>query len=219
MEANLHIKTVHYELPEKDSDPASKDGLAYSVLHAEDELEFAASFGKPDPKALAEGFNRYGIRENYDDEDRLVSVDAVFEAMEPGGPDDRNGVRITPEFLRRVAEKDYNPSPPYIMDHQRETLAHIGFVKRVWYDPTREKLNLMTRTYNTGAQTHDEIISRLTNDPPVLTDGSIGFGRDYEAMKNDDGEIELVDGRIREFSTTPFPGGYDQGGLRAASPS
>jgi hypothetical protein len=88
----------------------------------------------------------------------------------------------------------------------------------VWFDQTREKLNLMTRTYNTGAQTHDEIISRLTNDPPVLTDGSLGFGKHYEATKNEDGEIELIDGKIREFSTTPFPGGYDQGGLRAASP-
>lgn len=176
------------------------------------EMSFAAT---PIKEQIREGFNQYGIRENYDG-DELVSVDAIYEAMEPGPPESRKGVRITEDFLKSVSEKDYSNRPPFMMDHDRSTLSHVGFVDDVWFDDGRGKLMVQVRAYNTGAQTHDEIIKRLTHEPPAITDGSVGFGRNYEASKNSNDEYQLEDGKMQEFSTTPFPGGYDEGGLRAA---
>jgi hypothetical protein len=182
---------------------------------ADDEsMTFSAHAVTPRRKDLKSDFNEHGVRENYDDNE-LKSVDAVYEAMEPGPPDRRNGVRITKEFLQTVADKEYDEDPPYLMDHDKSTLSQIGRVKDVWYDENAEKLMLMARTFNTGSPTHEEIISRLTFEPPTLTDGSIGFGKGIEMSENDEGESVLTDGRIREFSTTPFPAGYDDGGLAA----
>jgi len=197
-------------LPEGDPKPEQENSASLD----DSKIAFAASAISPKRKEIVQDFNEHGIRENYDDNGNLVSVDAVFEAMEPGPPEDRNGVRITKDFLQNVAEKDYSNNPPYIMDHTKQTLSQIGFVKDVWFNDSTNKLMLMARAYNTGSQTHNEIISRLTFDPPTLTDGSVGFGNQYESEVNDDGETELVDGKLREFSTTPFPAGYDEGGLK-----
>ena len=175
-------------------------------------ISFAASATKPNRPDLS-GFNEYGVRKNTNEDGELVSVDAVYEAMEPGEPKERNGVRITKEFLKRVASKDYSDSPPYLMDHDRSTLSQVGFVRDVWYSDRKEKLMVMARAYNVDSDIHDEIISRLTFEPPTIPDGSVGFGDSFDYERNDAGEVVLTDGQIQEFSTTPFPGGYDNGGL------
>jgi len=102
------------------------------------------------------------------------------------------------------------------MDHSEDTLSQIGFVKDVWFDETKDKLMLLARAYNTGSTIHNEIVNRLTHEPPATPDGSVGLNESYKAIRNDDDEVEIVDARIEEFSTTPFPGGYDEGGLRAS---
>jgi hypothetical protein len=198
-------------MPDGTPDPEQNNA---EPLDGGNELAFSVSGAMPERSELVTEFNDYGIRENTDNDDNLVSVDAVFEAMEPGPPEDRNGVRITADFLEEVAGKDYSNRPPYLMDHEKDTLSHIGFIQDVWYNDSKEKLMLMARAYNTGSQTSDEVIKRMTFDPPMIQDGSIGFGEQFEMAKNDDGEATLTDGRIKEFSTTPFPAGYDDGGLR-----
>lgn len=185
-------------------------------LDIDEDLAFSASFGNPDAAALAEGFNQYGVRENLDDEGNLRSVDVNYEAMEPGEPDNRNGVRITEEFLRNVGEKEYTGSEPFMLDHNKKTLSKAGHVRKVWFSEDAGKLMVQSRIPNTGAQTHDELIKRFTYEPPTVTNGSVGFGDSYTAIRNDDGEPQLQDGRLREFSTTPFPAGYEEGGLRAS---
>lgn len=159
------------------------------------------------------GFNEHGVRENYEDNE-LQSVDVMYRAMEPGPPRDRNGVRITKSFLRNLGGKDYS-NPPFLKDHdRRDTFAKIGSVKEVQF---RDALWVMNRIPNVqGSQNHEEAIARFTHDPPQITDGSVGLGQDYTVTKNDEGEPELQDARLQEFSTTNFPGGYDDGGLEAA---
>lgn len=185
-------------------------------LEIDEELSFSASFGNPDPEAIADGFNQFGVRENVDEEGKLRSVDVNYEAMEPGEPESRNGVRITEDFLREVASKDYSGDEPFMMDHTRKTLSKAGHVRDVWFSDEAGKLMVQARIPNTGARTHEELIKRFTYEPPTVTNGSIGFGDSYEAVRNENGEPELADAKLQEFSTTPFPGGYDDGGLRAA---
>lgn len=199
------------------------------ALNLDAELEFAASSVDPDSKSLdfeseefrdrvGEGFNEYGVRKNYDDDSGdLRSVDVVFEAMEAGPPDRRNGVRITENFLQTVSAKDYRQEPLHLKDHRsKDTFADMGKVKEVWFSEQAEKLALMVNVPNTGGPTHAEAISRYTWEPPEIRNGSVGFGTNYKAVRNDDGEPELVDGKVREFSTVNFPGGYDSGGVAAA---
>lgn len=194
------------------------------ALSIDESLEFAATTANSDldfsrfEDRVGDGFNEYGVRENTDDEGNLTSVDVIFEAMEPGPPERRNGVRITEEFLQNVADKKYASDPPHLRDHEdKNTFARMGRVKDVWFDEQLGKLMLMTRTPNIqGSQTYSEAIARYTHDPPEITDGSVGFGNQYKAVRNDDGEPELVDGKLREFSSVNFPGGYDDGGIKAA---
>jgi hypothetical protein len=188
--------------------------LSFAAHPAEsDELDFNEFADR-----VGTGFNEYGVRENYDDEGNLESVDVIFEAMEPGPPGRRNGVRVTDDFLQSVASKDYDRNPPHLKDHDtKDTFARIGEVRDAWFSERHEKLILMTRTPNVqGSQNHQEAIARYTHNPPEIRDGSLGFGQQYEAVRNDDGEPELVDGQFREFSTVNFPGGYDEGGITAA---
>lgn len=194
------------------------------TLDIEENLTFAAStvddgldFSRFEDR-IGGDFNEYGIRQNTDDEGDLTSVDVIYEAMEPGPPERRNGVRITDEFLKRVAGKDYSKEPPHLKDHEgKDTFSRIGRVKNVWFDEQTQKLLLMTRTPNIKqSPTYQEAIARYTYEPPEITDGSVGLGKNYEARRNSDGEPELVDGKLREFSTVNFPGGYDEGGVSAA---
>lgn len=198
-----------------------------TTLDVAEDLEFGATAGRAEldfsheefTERVGDGFNEYGVRENYDGNDSLESVDVIFEAMEPGPPERRNGVRITDDFLQEVASKDYGGErPPHLKDHNAtDTFSRIGEVRNVWFSDRLGKLMLMTRTPNVqGSQNHQEAIARYTHNPPEIRNGSVGFGRQYEAVRNDDGEPELVDGELREFSTVNFPGGYDDGGIKAA---
>jgi len=191
-----------------------EEKLAFSASTLEgEEIDFSHSEFE---SRVGTGFNEHGVRENYEN-DELQSVDVIFEAMEPGPPNRRNGVRITDTFLENVASKDYN-SPPHLKDHDdSDTFAKIGSVRETWFSDRLGKLMLMTRTPNIeGSSNHQEAIARYTHSPPSISDGSLGFGRNYEAVRNDDGEPEMQDGKFREFSTTNFPGGYDEGGVNAA---
>jgi len=219
--------TVNTNWMEFEDDTSAPDDGDERLLNIEETFAMTASTATDDDfdfsefeERVGDGFNEYGVRENYaDGGDTLESVDVVFEAMEPGPPERRNGVRITEDFLRKVAEKDYaDPSqPPHLVDHERsDSFSKVGDVKEVWFSESRGKLMLMARVPNTGSRTHDEAIQRYTHEPPSWRDGSVGFGKQYRAVRNSDGEPELKDGRLREFSTVNFPGGYDEGGIRAA---
>lgn len=188
--------------------------LAFAAETADD-LDFTA---EEFVERVGTGFNEYGVRKNEDDDGELHSVDVIFAAMEPGPPERRKGVRITAEFLKKVAAKDYDSKePPHLLDHRsRETFAKIGNVKDVWYSDLHGKLFIQARVPNTGAPTHTEAIARYTFEPPSIEDGSVGFGNDFTAVRNDDGEPELADATLREFSTVNFPGGYDEGGVAPA---
>lgn len=194
-------------------------------LEIDANLEFSAS--APDgmdfsseefTERIGEGFNEHGVRTNYDEDgENLRSVDVIFKAMEPGPPKRRNGIRITKEFLRTVGSKDYSEEPPHLLDHRKkDAFAKIGDVKHVWFSEQHNKLMVMARVPNTGAPTHTEAVARYTFDPPSIRDGSVSFGDNYTAIRNDDGEPELKDGSLTEFSATNFPGGYDDGGIAAA---
>lgn len=192
-----------------------------TTLNIEETLSFRASTNEEldfndFADRVGEGFNEFGVRQNTDEEDNVESVDVIFEAMEPGPPERRNGVRITEEFLRKVASKDYTDEPPHLLDHRkRDTFSKIGDVREVWFSDRLGKLMIMARVPNTGAATHDEAIARYTHTPPSIRDGSVSFGDSYEAIRNDSGEPELADATLQEFSATNFAGGYDDGGIRA----
>lgn len=207
---NLNINEV--EFSSTDSQPEDDSGGVTPVDMGDDSLSFTAGRSFPESADL-DGFSEHGVRENRNEGGDLESVDVVYEAMEPGPPEDRNGVRITEEFLRSVAEKNYSQQEPYMLGHSDRPLDEVGKMRDVWFSETAGKLMVMNRVFNTGAQTHDEVISRLTHEPPTMTDGSVGFGNNYEAVVNENEEPELIDGQIREFSTVPFPGGYDDGGV------
>lgn len=191
-------------------------------LNISEELAFSAEPAANDsiPESfrdeVGDGFNEYGVRENTDDEGDLQSVDVLYHAMEPGPPERRNGVRITPDFLKRVAGKDYSRQLPFLKDHNKQdTFAKLGTVQTVEF--AGEGLWLMNRIRNIdGSRNHQEAIARYTAHPPEIIDGSVGFDKDYTAVRNESGEPELRDATLKEFSTTNFPGGYDEGGLATA---
>lgn len=199
--------------------------MSEQTLNINENLYFSASTPNGDidfshsefEERVGVGFNEYGVRKNTNENGDLESVDVIFEAMEPGPPERRNGVRITEDFLDKVADKDYN-NPPHLKDHDdKDTFSRIGDVREVWFSDRLNKLMVMTRTPNIdGSTNHQEAIARYTHEPPAIQDGSLGFGSNYEAIRNKDGEPEMKDGKFREFSTTNFPGGYDEGGVNAA---
>jgi hypothetical protein len=193
-------------------DRPNRTESAYSL---EQKVRFSSDFGVPDPKALADGFNEYGVRENYsEDGEVLESVDVVFRAMEPGPPEDRNGFRITEDFLDNVAVKEYS-APPFKVSHQSDALKQLGRVENVFRK--RDGLYVQTKVPNTGASAKTDAIADFTHNPPALRDGSLGFGRTFKVEMNEDGEPMPVDGKISEFSVVSEPGGYDDGGVEAAS--
>jgi hypothetical protein len=192
-----------------------EERLAFSASTPDGDIDFSHSEFE---ERVGTGFNEHGVRKNHDDEGNLESVDVMFQAMEPGPPEDRNGVRITEEFLDKVAGKDYQSRPPHLKDHEdKDSWARIGEVRTAWFSDRLNKLMLMTRTPNIeGSQNHQEAVARYTHEPPAIRDGSLGFGSNYTAVRNEDGEPEMRDGKFREFSTVNFPGGYDEGGVNTA---
>lgn len=169
------------------------------------DLNFSIDLSAPDPKALAEGFNQYGVRETDD------RVEFIFEAMQTGM---RNGVKITEDFLKTVASNFENEAPVQI-DHDRSMESNVGRVTEMWFSDGA--LRLRGYVPKTGANTHQEFIQRFTFSPPQVQNGSVGFGMQYELSEDDDGNPMLVNGTMQEFSLLPFPGGYDEstGGLKA----
>lgn len=155
-----------------------------------------------------DGFNEYGVREHEDG-----SIDVIFAAMEPG---ERKGIEVTDAFLRRVASHQYGDRLPLQYDHSHSQRANVG-----WIEPQNIKfadgfLKVMAHIPNTGSQIRTDTISDFTHDPPAISDGSVGF--DFSSIKversNDRNETpKFVDARLQEFSLTPFPAGYDNGGL------
>lgn len=166
-------------------------------------------FSAPPAAQLGDGFNEYGVRENEDG-----SVDVRFNAMEPGT---RKGINITPNFLNRVVSKDYSRIPVQL-DHSDSQRANVGYI-----DPSNVQFNdllqIQAHVPNTGSSVRDDVIADFTHEPPLITDISVSFDKktlEVEAPPTRDGNPTFVDGRFREFSLTPFPGGYDNGGLTPA---
>lgn len=155
-----------------------------------------------------DGFNKHGVRINDDG-----SVDARFLAMEPGI---RRGAKITAEFLDSVAE-NATERVPVQLDHSKSQLANVGFIK-----PNNVKfggnfLQLQPHFPDTGNSKRKDVLSDFKHDPPQVQDISVGF--DPRSIELDTSGVEdnkpprFVNGQLREVSLTPFPAGYDHGGL------
>ncbi len=167
----------------------------------DEELSFGVSFSRPDRILRGDGFNKYGVKE-YED----GSIDVIFAAMQPGV---RKGIRITDQFLARVAG-NYSDPVPMQLDHSSGQLSNVGQLKGVRY--ADDFLRVLAHVPNTGNSVRSDVISDFTHDPPAINDGSVGFGNDYRIERNDAGEPEFVDATIAEFSLTPFPAGYGKDG-------
>jgi hypothetical protein len=157
-------------------------------------------------EALADGFNRHGVRENEDG-----SLDVRFAAMEPG---ERKGFDVTDDFLRRVTSHDYSRIPLQL-DHSKNQRANVGYIEpdNINFD---DIMKTQVHIPNTGSSIRDDVIADFTHDPPQIQDISVSFDPrtvELEPPKSRDDNPEFVDARIREFSLTPFPGGYDNGGI------
>lgn len=156
--------------------------------------------------SLGDGFNKYGVREHEDG-----SIDVIFAAMEPGV---RRGVEVTDTFLQNVARHDYGSRLPLQYDHSHSQRANVG-----WISPENVKfsdgfLRVMAHIPNTGSQIRTDTINDFTHDPPAISDGSVGFDpRTIEVEAERGSDPTFVDARLQEFSLTPFPAGYDNGGL------
>lgn len=176
-----------------DADPGTQYGmnLTYSALPTE---------------ALGDGFNRHGVRENEDG-----SIDVRFNAMEPGI---RRGIEVSDDFLANVTRHDYS-NIPLQLDHSDSQRANVGYIETEKLQFGGEFLQVQAHIPDTGSSLRDDIISDFTHDPPQITDISVGFNPktvEVEKTRGDD-PPKFVDGRIREFSLTPFPAGYNNGGL------
>lgn len=183
-----------------------------STQEQNDKIGFNVSLKAPTRQALSDGFNEYGVRENYesDDEESLESIDVIFEAMEPGV---RKGVEITPEFLKFVASES-NTGVPAMLDHSSSQLAKAGNVTDIKYSDNF--LRLKVNVPNTGSSVKEDVIADFTHDPPDIEDGSVGFDRDsieFADPESDEAHARFEEATLKEFSFTPFPGGYDDGGL------
>lgn len=166
------------------------------------------TFSLPDGviDSLGDGFNRHGVREHEDG-----SIDVIYAAMEPGV---RRGVEVTDSFLETVANHNYGSRLPLQYDHSHSQRANVG-----WIDPQNIKfsdgfLKVMAHIPNTGSQIRTDTINDFTHDPPAITNGSVGFDPttiEVEAERGSD--PTFVNAKLQEFSLTPFPAGYDNGGL------
>lgn len=171
----------------------------------DERLSFNVDFSSPLGTNRPDGFNEFGVKE-YDD----GSLGVIFSAMEPGV---WKGMRITDEFLTGVAAGFSGPVPMQL-DHSNGQLANVGQITDARFSDGF--LKLRGHIPNTGNSVREDVIADFTYDPPAITDGSVGFSEDYEIVENEDGEPEFVDAELNEFSLTPFPAGYDDGGLSPA---
>lgn len=161
---------------------------------------------------IDDGFNEYGVRELEDG-----SIDFIFAAMEPGTRHEGTPfeVDITPEFLSKVASKNYASRLPVQDSHEHSQRSNVG-----WLKPNKMKfsdgfLKLMGHIPNTGSQIRSDYISDFTHDPPAIQDGSVGFdprSLTVETTRDQSEPDKFTDGELQEFSLTPFPAGYDENG-------
>lgn len=162
---------------------------------------------------LGGGFNEYGVRENDDG-----SLDVIFRAMEPGVRDNGGHTfEITSSFLRRTTGYDYDRIPLQ-EDHDKSQQKNIGWIPGDRVKFNQDAVYLIPHIPNTGSQRRKDVIADFTHDPPAIQDGSIQFDPrtvDFEFDKGSD-TPRFKDGKILEFSLTPFPAGYDDGGLSPA---
>lgn len=174
---------------------------------ADTEFGINVEFAHVPERRLGDGFNEYGVRQNEDG-----SVDARFKIMEPG---ERNGVEITADFLQEVASKSYGRLPVQL-DHSKNQRANVGYVRGENITFTGDYLAAQVHIPNTGSSVRDDIIADFTHEPPQIQDGSIGLDPqsvEVDAPAKRGEPPEFTDGRLREISLTPFPAGYDNGGL------
>jgi len=173
---------------------------------------FSVELITPGQDSLEDGFNEYGVRENYDGED-LESIDVIFNAMEPGI---RKHIEVTPEFLERIATKD-NEGLPVQYDHSHSQRANVGNLTATKFNGS---LKLMLNIPNTGSQIRSDTIADFTHSTgPQIQDGSVGFdpeSLEFGEPEDDDAMARFVDGEMIEFSLTPFPAGYENGGVTAS---
>lgn len=179
----------------------------------DDTVGWNITFSLPEPvvDSLGDGFNKYGVREHDDG-----SIDVIFAAMEPGV---RRGVEVTDTFLQNVARHAYAGRLPLQYDHSHSQRANVG-----WIEPENIKfsdgfLRVMAHIPNTGSQIRTDTINDFTHDPPAITDGSVGLDPrtiEVDRPSSRDEKPVFVDAKLQEFSLTPFPAGYDNGGLTPA---
>lgn len=166
--------------------------------------------------AVDDGFNEYGVRELDDG-----SIDVIFAAMEPGTRHEGSPfeVDITPDFLRKVASKDYASRLPVQDSHEKNQRSNVGWLRSNKVKFSDGFLRLIGHIPNTGSQVRSNYISDFTHDPPAIQDGSVGFdprSLKVETSRDKNEPAKFTDGRLQEFSLTPFPAGYDEnGGLSA----
>lgn len=161
-----------------------------------------------------DGFDQYGIRRNYEDDgETLESIDVIYNAMEPGV---RKGVEIAPEFLQSVAD-DASEGIPIQYDHSHSQRANVGYLKDVKYSEQSEFLKTMFNIPNTGSQIRSDTIADFTHSTgPQIQDGSVGFNPrtlEFTQPEADGADARFQSAELIEFSLTPFPAGYDNGGI------
>lgn len=180
--------------------------------HQTQTATFAVALSPPSGDPDLDGFNEFGVRENVSEDGDLDSIDVIFNAMEPGI---RKDIEVTPQFLARIAEK-YSDPLPALLDHSHEQLSQVGTITAVKFADYSNKLRLMLNIPNTGNSVKADVISDFTHTPPAITDGSVGFNPKtlkFAEAESDDALAQFDDGELIEFSFTPFPAGYDDGGL------
>lgn len=177
---------------------------------SDDPFGINVEFASPKIEALGDGFNKYGVRENDDG-----SIDVRFNAMSPGM---RKGYEITPEFLDGLASRTRDRVPVQL-DHSKSVRANAGYVEptNVQFAQERDHFQLQAHIPNTGSSIRDDIIADFTHEPPAIDDISLSLDPStVEVETNDDGAPRFVDGELKEVSLTPFPAGYENGGLTPA---
>lgn len=175
------------------------------------------SFSQPRQETLKQfdrGFNDHGVRENDDG-----SVDVIFRAIEAGKRDNGSATFEIPESFLQSTVNDYSYNRiPFQMDHSQSQMSNVGHIEgsNVWFSDGA--IGLMGHIPNTGNSVREDVIADFTHEPPAIQDGSVQFKPDtVEYEFTDDENIRLIEGKMLEFSLTPFPGGYgESGGLSPA---
>lgn len=184
-------------------------------MSTEQEMEIAGFNVQFEPVSSSEdGFDEYGIRRNYEDDGETVeSIDVIYNAMEPGI---RKDVEVTPEFLRSVAE-NAPTDIPIQYDHSHSQRANVGYLNDIKYSESDEFLKTMFNIPNTGSQIRSDTIADFTHSTgPQIQDGSVGFdprSLEFAEPGAEEAAARFESAKLIEFSLTPFPAGYDNGGI------